>query len=138
MRVPSALCGVVGLRPTVGRTSTTHCPENAFSIMSFGAHTASIADATLVYAVIANAGARTLSQWCSSHTLDVFCTVLLTRMTTLGAGDDELFSPLHYSFRPTLPQCDAAFTWKCRPCGDGSVEFFMIMHLKVLRCYLHL
>lgn len=56
VRVPSALCGVFGLRPTVGRTSTAHCPENAFSIMSFGTHTGSIADAALVYAVISNAG----------------------------------------------------------------------------------
>ncbi|CAL8466609.1 g6145 [Coccomyxa elongata] len=56
VRVPSALCGVFGLRPTVGRTSTAHCPENAFSIMSFGSHTVSIADAALVYAVISNAG----------------------------------------------------------------------------------
>jgi aspartyl-tRNA(Asn)/glutamyl-tRNA(Gln) amidotransferase subunit A len=56
VRVPSALCGIVGLRPTVGRTSTEHCPENAFSIMSFGSHTATVADAMLVYAVIANAG----------------------------------------------------------------------------------
>ena len=58
MRVPSALCGVVGLRPTVGRTSTANCPENAFSIMSFGTHTACVADAMLVYSVIANAGTR--------------------------------------------------------------------------------
>ena len=56
VRVPSALCGVVGLRPTVGRTSTQHCPENAFSIMSFGTHTACAADAMLVYSVIGNAG----------------------------------------------------------------------------------
>jgi len=56
VRVPSALCGIVGLRPTVGRTSTQNCPENAFSIMSFGTHTACVADAMLVYAVIANAG----------------------------------------------------------------------------------
>ena len=56
MRVPSALCGVVGLRPTVGRTSTQHCPENAFSIMSFGTHTVCAADAMLVYSVIGNAG----------------------------------------------------------------------------------
>ena len=56
VRVPSALCGIVGLRPTVGRTSTQHCPENAFSIMSFGTHTGCVADAMLVYSVIANAG----------------------------------------------------------------------------------
>jgi hypothetical protein len=58
VRVPSALCGIVGLRPTVGRTSTQHCPENAFSIMSFGTHTGCVADAMLVYSVIANAGAH--------------------------------------------------------------------------------
>lgn len=60
MRVPSALCGVVGLRPTVGRTSTAHCPDNAFSIMAFGAHTGCIADAVLLHAAIANAGAPAL------------------------------------------------------------------------------
>jgi hypothetical protein len=56
VRVPAALCGVVGLRPTVGRTSPRNCPDNAFSIMAIGAHTGCIADAALVYAAIANAG----------------------------------------------------------------------------------
>lgn len=56
VRVPSSLCGIVGLRPTVGRTSTRHCPDNAFSIMSFGVHAACMGDASLVYAAIANAG----------------------------------------------------------------------------------
>jgi hypothetical protein len=68
VRVPSALCGVVGLRPTVGRTSTANCPENAFSIMSFGAHTASMADAALVHAVISNAGGLAECYVCSSLT----------------------------------------------------------------------
>ena len=64
VRVPSALCGVVGLRPTVGRTSTVNCPENAFSIMSFGTHTTCVADAMLVYGVIANAGANAVFNTC--------------------------------------------------------------------------
>ncbi len=60
VRVPSALCGIVGLRPTVGRTSTKNCPENAFSIMSFGTHTTCVADAMLIYSVIANAGPQSM------------------------------------------------------------------------------
>lgn len=64
VRVPSALCGVVGLRPTVGRTSTQNCPENAFSIMSFGTHTTCVADAMLIYSVIANAGVQFHSAAC--------------------------------------------------------------------------
>lgn len=69
VRVPSALCGIVGLRPTVGRTSTRNCPENAFSIMSFGAHTACVADSMLVYSVIANAGGRPTSSMHYQHAL---------------------------------------------------------------------
>lgn len=57
VRVPSALCGLVGLRPTVGRTSREHCPDNAFSIMAFGVLAASVSDALLVHSVISNAGA---------------------------------------------------------------------------------
>ena len=56
VRVPAALCGVVGLRPTVGRTSPVNCPDNAFSIMAFGPLAGSVADAMLVYAHIGNAG----------------------------------------------------------------------------------
>ncbi|KAK9841850.1 hypothetical protein WJX81_007196 [Elliptochloris bilobata] len=56
VRVPAALCGVAALRPTVGRTSTAHCPPNAFSIMAFGTIAGCLADALLVYAAIGNAG----------------------------------------------------------------------------------
>ena len=59
VRVPAALCGVAALRPTVGRTSTSHCPPNAFSIMAFGVVAGCLADALLVYAAIANAGMHT-------------------------------------------------------------------------------
>ena len=57
MRVPAALCGVVGMKPTAGRTSRRGCVENAFSIMSFGPLAPSVADALLVHAAVANVGA---------------------------------------------------------------------------------
>ena len=82
VRVPSALCGIVGLRPTVGRTSTQNCPENAFSIMSFGTHTTCVADAMLVYAVIANAGAHSPSVACR---LAAQCTVAAAELACLQA-----------------------------------------------------
>ena len=56
LRVPAAMCGVVGLRPTVGRTSIADCAPNSFSIMGFGPIAASVADAMIVYAVMGNAG----------------------------------------------------------------------------------
>lgn len=56
MRVPAALCGVVGFKPTAGRTSHRGCPPSAFSVMSFGPMAVSVADAMLVNAVISNAG----------------------------------------------------------------------------------
>lgn len=58
VRVAAALCGVAALRPTVGRTSTAHCPPNAFSIMAFGVISGGLEDALLVYAAIGNAGMR--------------------------------------------------------------------------------
>ena len=56
VRVPAALCGVVALKPTTGRTSHLGCPENAFSIMSIGPIATTVGDAMLVNAVISNAG----------------------------------------------------------------------------------
>ena len=57
IRVPAAMCGVVGVRPSVGRSAHTHCPPTAFSIAAWGPLAASVADAAIVYAVMANAGA---------------------------------------------------------------------------------
>ena len=72
--MPAALCGVAALRPTVGRTSTAHCPPNAFSIMAFGVIAGCLADALLVYAAIANAGMlaptpviNTYTKFCKRH-----------------------------------------------------------------------
>jgi len=56
-RVPAALCGVAALRPTVGRTSRGGMPATAFSIAAVGVIAPSVADAAVVHAVIANAGA---------------------------------------------------------------------------------
>ena len=57
VRVPAALCGVAALRPTVGRTSRAGMPATAFSIAAVGVIAPSVADAAVVHAVIANAGA---------------------------------------------------------------------------------
>ena len=56
LRVPAALCGVVGLRPTVGRSDFTGSADNSISIMGFGPIAGSVSDAMIVYAAIANAG----------------------------------------------------------------------------------
>ena len=56
VRVPAALCGVVGFKPTVGKTSQKNCPDNAFSIMSIGTIASSVGDALIVNSVICNAG----------------------------------------------------------------------------------
>ena len=58
MRVPAAMCGVVGLRPTVGRSAHSHCAPTAFSIAAWGPLAASTADAAIVYSVMANAGVQ--------------------------------------------------------------------------------
>lgn len=57
VRVPAALCGVAALRPTVGRTARRGMPATAFSIAAVGVVAPSVADAAVVHAVIANAGA---------------------------------------------------------------------------------
>lgn len=90
MRVPSALCGIVGLRPTVGRTSTENCPENAFSIMSFGSHTVTIADAMLVYTVIANAGILSSADFRSLLHISLCKLGLMERLCTAVAAEADL------------------------------------------------
>ena len=57
VRVPAALCGVAALRPTVGRTSRAGMPATAFSIAAVAVIAPGVADAAVVHAVIANAGA---------------------------------------------------------------------------------
>ena len=56
LRVPASMCGVLGLKPTVGRFATSHCPPTAYSIASFGPIAATAADIAIVHAVICNAG----------------------------------------------------------------------------------
>ena len=56
VRVPAGLTGIVGLRPTVGRTSAAGAADTAFSIMALGVLAPSVACAAAVHAAIANAG----------------------------------------------------------------------------------
>ena len=56
IRVPAACCGVVGLKPTWGRDCVGGGPKGVNSLVSTGPIAATVADALLMYAVIANAG----------------------------------------------------------------------------------
>ena len=56
IRVPAACCGVVGLKPTWGRDCGEGSPNLVKTLVSTGPIAASVADALLMYAVIANAG----------------------------------------------------------------------------------
>lgn len=56
IRVPAACCGVVGLKPTWGRDCAGGGPKGVNSLVSTGPIAATVADALLMYAVIANAG----------------------------------------------------------------------------------
>ena len=56
IRVPAACCGVVGLKPTWGRDSRGGGPPGVRSLVSTGPMAATVADAAIMYAVIANAG----------------------------------------------------------------------------------
>ena len=53
VRIPSAFCGIVGLKPTVGRVSTTGITPLSRTLDSVGPMTRCVEDAALVYTTIA-------------------------------------------------------------------------------------
>jgi len=58
IRIPAALCGVVGLKPTYGRVSSAGTAPLAWSLDHYGPIAASARDAALGYAVMAGADPR--------------------------------------------------------------------------------
>ena len=58
IRVPAALCGVVGLKPTYGRVSEYGAAPLAWSVAHIGPIGASVEDVALAYAVIAGADGK--------------------------------------------------------------------------------
>jgi aspartyl-tRNA(Asn)/glutamyl-tRNA(Gln) amidotransferase subunit A len=58
VRVPAALCGIVGLKTTVGRISRAGVYPLSWSLDSVGPLTRSVEDAALVYQVLQGADAR--------------------------------------------------------------------------------
>ena len=56
IRIPAALCGVVGLMPTAQRLPREGCVEMACTLGTPGVLATSVADAAFVYSVIANTG----------------------------------------------------------------------------------
>jgi len=58
IRIPSALCGLVGLKSTFGRVSESGAAPLAWSVAHLGPLAGSAADAALMYAVIAGADSQ--------------------------------------------------------------------------------
>ncbi len=58
IRIPAALCGVVGLKPTFGRVSERGAAPLCWSVAHLGPLAASVEDAALAYAVIAGPDPR--------------------------------------------------------------------------------
>jgi aspartyl-tRNA(Asn)/glutamyl-tRNA(Gln) amidotransferase subunit A len=58
IRIPAALCGVVGLKPTYGRVSLEGCVPLAWSLDHAGPLTRSVEDAALLLDTLAGDGAR--------------------------------------------------------------------------------
>ncbi|MHC1781751.1 MAG: amidase [Anaerolineaceae bacterium] len=53
IRIPAALCGLVGLKPTFGRVSEKGAAPLCWSVAHLGPLTASVADAAHIYSIIA-------------------------------------------------------------------------------------
>ena len=56
IRIPAALCGVVGLMPTAQRLPKEGCVEMACTFGTPGVMATSVADAAFVYSVVASTG----------------------------------------------------------------------------------
>lgn len=56
IRIPSALCGCVGLKPTSNRVCASPCAEFCYTVGSAGPIAATVADCLLLYAMLANKG----------------------------------------------------------------------------------
>jgi Asp-tRNA(Asn)/Glu-tRNA(Gln) amidotransferase A subunit family amidase len=61
IRIPAALCGVVGLKPTFGRVSEAGAAPLCWSVGHLGPLTTCVEDAALVYSVIAGPDPRDLN-----------------------------------------------------------------------------
>jgi Asp-tRNA(Asn)/Glu-tRNA(Gln) amidotransferase A subunit family amidase len=83
IRIPAALCGVVGLKPTFGRVSEFGAAPLDWSVAHLGPIAASVEDLALVYAVIAGPDPKdqhtllqppvTLSGWDTPHLQSFRC-----------------------------------------------------------------
>ena len=58
IRIPASLCGVVGLKTTWGRISTSGCPPLSWSLGTVGPITSTARDAALVYSILAGPDPR--------------------------------------------------------------------------------
>lgn len=110
IRIPSALCGVVGLKPTFGRVSECGAAPLCWSVAHVGPLGATVRDVALAYALIAGPDARDPgSRGQPAPTL-------------AGIGDRDLRGLRIGVYRPWFEDADPDVVAGCRKALDALVE----------------
>ena len=101
IRIPAGACGVVGLKPTLGRVSRRGVTPLAWSFDTVGAMTRTVEDTALLLNAIAGPDAE--DEWCAVRPAEDF-----TRDLERGAGGLTVGVPREWFFAGVEPGIEAA------------------------------
>ena len=109
IRIPSALCGIVGLKPTFGRVSRHGVFPLAHSLDTVGPMTRSVADAALVMNAVAGYDARDPS--CANRPNEDFTALLGQDIDGLRVGvpQEYFYDVIDHEVRAAVWQAARAF-----------------------------
>lgn len=109
IRIPSALCGIVGLKPTFGRVSRHGVFPLAHSLDTVGPMTRSVADAALIMNAIAGYDARDPS--CANRPNEDFTALLGRDIDSLRVGvpQEYFYDVIDHEVRAAVLQAARAF-----------------------------